>query len=125
MKKFVLMIVFMIAILVIGYDMGYKEAKLMYETELEKSICQYEELNLKETAFNSDFYYGEADIVSQEEMINGLIEVTWRINYSLNQCFITYSPNYLDENHAYLLTIYNNKTKDISDDEIAVIWQNI
>lgn len=124
MKK-IITIILMLILMVAVYIAGYQEAKLIYESELEKAVHQYEELNMKGTASNPDFYYGEAYILNQEKIINDVIVITWRVNYSLNQCFLTYSPNYLDEDCPYLLTIDSNKTKDVSDDEIAVIWQGI
>jgi hypothetical protein len=124
MKK-VITIILMLVLMVTVYIAGYQEAKLIYESELEKAVHQYEELNMKGTASNPDFYYGEAYILNQEKIINDVIVITWRVNYSLNHCFLTYSSDYLDEDCPYLLTIDSNKTKDISDDEIAVIWQGI
>lgn len=108
-----------------GYEQGYLEAKNVYEPELEKLTKQYEELALKDVTSNPEFYYGEAYIISQDEMPDGMISVSWRVNYSEVQCFITYEPDYMDEGYPYLLTMYSNGTKDTLDDEVVVIWQAI
>lgn len=108
-----------------GYEQGYLEAESTYEPELEKLTKQYEALVLKDTASNPEFYYGEAYIISQDEMPDGTINVCWCVNYSETQCFITYEPDYLDEEYPYLLTMYSNGTKDTLDDEVVVIWQAI
>lgn len=108
-----------------GYEEGYLNAKNEYEPELEKLIQQYEELVLKDSVSNPEFYYGEAYILSQEEMPDGMICVTWCVNYSEVQCFITYEIDYLDEDYPYLLTMYSNGTKDTLDDEVVVIWKAI
>ena len=109
----------------IGYHEGYSEAQCVYEPELEKLTKQYEKLALKDSTSNPEFYYGEAYIISQDEMPDGMISVSWCVNYSGVQCFITYEPDYLDEDYPYLLTMYSNGTKDMLDDEVAVIWQAI
>lgn len=108
-----------------GYEQGYLEAQNTYEPELEKLTKQYEALALKDITSNPEFYYGEAYIVSQDEMSDGMISVSWCVNYSEVQCFITYEPEYLDEEYPYLLTMYSNGTKDTLDDEVVVIWQAI
>lgn len=108
-----------------GYEEGYLNAKNEYEPELEKLIRQYEELVLKDSVSNPEFYYGEAYILNQEEMPDGMICVTWCVNYSEVQCFITYEIDYLDEDYPYLLTMYSNGTKDTLDDEVVVIWKAI
>ena len=124
MKK-IITIVLMLVLMVAVYAAGYQDAKFIYESELEKSIHQYEELNLKGLTSNPDFYYGEAYIISQEKTEDDVVVVSWRVNYSETQCYLTHLFDYLDEDYTYLLTIYNNKTKDVSDDEIVVIWQAI
>lgn len=108
-----------------GYQEGYFEAESHYEPELEKLSNQYEELVLKSVASNPEFYYGEAYIISQDKMPDGMVNVTWCVNYSEVQCFVTYEPDYLDEEYPYLLTMYSNGTKDTLDDEVVVIWQAI
>lgn len=108
-----------------GYQDGYFEAESHCKPELEKLTKQYEELALKDLTSNPEFYYGEAYIISQDEMPDGMISVSWCVNYSEVQCFITYEPDYLNEECLYLLTMYSNGTKDTLDDEVAVIWQAI
>lgn len=124
MKK-IITVVLVFILMVVVYIAGQQEAKFSYESELEKLSLQYNELNLKGTTSNPDFYYGEAYIISQDEMPNGMISVSWCVNYSEIQCFITYEPDYLDEEYPYLLTMYSNGTKNTLDDEVAVIWQAI
>ena len=80
---------------------------------------------LKNLASNPDYYYTEAYIIGQDEGPDGMIVVAWCVNYSEAQCFLTYEPDYLDEDYPYLLTMYSNGTEDILDDEIVVIWQAI
>ena len=109
----------------IGSERGYLEAESYYKPELEKLSKQYEELALKDVTSNPEFYYAEAYILNQEEGPDEMISVSWCVNYSEVQCFITYEPDYLDEEYPYLLTMYSNGTEDILDDEIAVIWQAI
>lgn len=108
-----------------GYEQGYLEAQNTYEPELEKLTKQYEALVLRDTTSNPEFYYGEAYIISQDEMPDGMISVSWCVNYSEVECFITYEPDYLNEEYPYLLTMYSNGTKDTLDDEVVVIWQAI
>ena len=108
-----------------GYNAGYFDAKEIYEPELEKLSKQYEELTLKNLASNPDYYYAEAYIISQDEGPDDMIVVAWCVNYSEAQCFLTYEPDYLDEDYPYLLTMYSNGTEDILDDEVAVIWRSI
>ena len=108
-----------------GKWVGYNEAQSVYEPEIAKLSKQYEELALKDLTSNPEFYYGEAYIINQEKMPDGMIIVCWCVNYSESQCFITYEPDYLDEDYPYLLTMYSNGTKDTLDDEVAVIWQGI
>ena len=108
-----------------GYNAGYFDAKEIYEPELEKLSKQYEELTLKNLTSNPDYYYAEAYIISQDEGPDDMIVVAWCVNYSEAQCFLTYEPDYLDEDYPYLLTMYSNGTEDILDDEIVVIWQAI
>lgn len=124
MKK-IITIILMLVLMVTVYIAGYQEAKLIYEPELEKAVHQYEELNLKGTASNPDFYYGEAYIINQEKTVNDVVVVSWQVNYSDTHCYLTYLSDYLNEDYPYLLTIYSNKTEDVLDDEIAVIWQAI
>lgn len=108
-----------------GYEQGYLEAQNTYEPELEKLTKQYEALATKDLTSNPEFYYAEAYILNQEEGSDDMISVSWCVNYSGVQCFITYEPDYLDEDYPYLLTMYSNGTKDMLDDEVAVIWQAI
>lgn len=108
-----------------GYNAGYFDAKEIYEAEIEKLSKQYEELALKNLTSNPDYYYAEAYIMSQDKGPDGMIIVAWCVNYSEVQCFLTYEPNYLDEDYPYLLTMYSNGTEDILDDEVAVIWRSI
>lgn len=109
----------------LGYSVGYFDAKEMYEHEFEELSKQYEELALKNLPSNPDYYYTEAYIIYQDESPDGMIVVAWCVNYSGTQCFLTYEPDYLDEDYTYLLTMYSNGTEDILDDEVAVIWRSI
>ena len=111
--------------LVAGHEVGYNKAENFYWVEFEKLTKQYEELALKDSTTNPEFYYGEAYIVSQDKMPDGMVSVSWCVNYSETQCFITYELDYLNEDYPYLLTMYSNGTKDVLDDEVVVIWQAI
>lgn len=111
--------------LAVGHEVGYDQAENFYWVEFEKLTKQYEELALNDSTTNPEFYYGEAYIISQDEMPDGMISVSWCVNYSEAQCFITYEPDYLNEEYPYLLTMYSNGTKDTLDDEVVVIWQAI
>ena len=108
-----------------GYSAGYFDTKEIYESEIEKLSKQYEGLALKNITSNPDYYCAEAYIISQDEGLDDMIVVAWCVNYSEAQCFLTYEPDYLDEDYPYLLTMYNNGTEDILDDEVAVIWRSI
>lgn len=108
-----------------GYNAGYFDAKEIYEFEIEKLSKQYEELALKNLTSNPDYYYAEAYIMNQDEGPDDMIIVTWCVNYSEVQCFLTYEPDYLDEDYTYLLTMYSNGTEDVLDDKVVVIWRSI
>lgn len=108
-----------------GYEQGYTEAQNIYEPELEKLNKQYEELILNGTTSNPEYYYGEAYILNQEKMPDGLVSVSWCVNYSEVQCFITYEKDFLDAETPYMLTMYSNGTQDTLDDQVVVIWQAI
>ena len=109
----------------VGYHEGYFEAQSVYEPELKKLTKQYEELALKDLTSNPEFYYAEAYILNQEEGPDDMINISWCVNYSEVQCFITYELDYMDEDYPYLLTMYSNGTEDTLDDEVVVIWQAI
>lgn len=104
-----------------GHEAGYNMAYAENIKEITNLQAQVEQL-INNTVRDECFYFAEAYIMSQDLMEDGSYCVCWNVNYSEAQVFLTYTDKPLEEDVPYLLTMFNMGTKDVLDDEVAVIW---
>lgn len=104
-----------------GHEAGYNVACNEKSKEINDLQAQIEQL-INCTIYDDCFYFAEAFIMSQEKMPDDSYCVCWNVNYSNVQVFLTYIDKPLEEDVPYLLTMFNMGTKDVLDDEVAVIW---
>ena len=132
-----LMILAVFAFSASGYLMA-KEVSEAYKIEFADDIKEYEqqiqdlqnenaELKIKTLnevkSFNSDIYYAEAELVSNDKSSDETYQMEFAVGNSEVQIFIITSNHQYPDNIPYLLTISNNNTpNDCTDDKILVVW---
>ena len=120
-----------------GYLMA-KEVSEAYKIEFADDIKEYEqqiqdlqnenaELKIKTlnevNSFNSDIYYAEAELVSNDKISDDTYQMEFAVGNSEVQIFIITSNHQYPDNIPYLLTMSNNNTpNDCTDDKILVVW---
>ena len=132
-----LMILAVFAFSASGYLMA-KEVSEAYKIEFADDIKKYEqqiqdlqnenaELKIKTlnevNSFNSDIYYAEAELVSNDKISDDTYQMEFAVGNSEVQIFIITSNHQYPDNIPYLLTMSNNNTpNDCTDDKILVVW---
>ena len=132
-----LMILAVFAFSASGYLMA-KEVSEAYKIEFADDIKEYEqqiqdlqnenaELKIKTlnevNSFNSDIYYAEAELVSNDKISDDTYQMEFAVGNSEVQIFIITSNHQYPDNIPYLLTMSNNNTpNDCTDDKILVVW---
>ena len=129
-----LMILAVFALSASGYLMA-KEVSEAYKIEFADDIKEYEqqiqdlqnenaELKIKTlNEVNSDIYYAEAELVSNDKISDDTYQMEFAVGNSEVQIFIITSNHQYPDNIPYLLTMSNNNTpNDCTDDKILVVW---
>ena len=133
-----LMILAVFAFSASGYLMA-KEVSEAYKIEFADDIKKYEQQiqNLQNeknelkkiktlnevNSFNSDIYYAEAELVSNDKISDDTYQMEFAVGNSEVQIFIITSNHQYPDNIPYLLTMSNNNTpNDCTDDKILVVW---
>ena len=133
-----LMILAVFAFSASGYLMA-KEVSEAYKIEFADDIKKYEQQiqNLQNeknelkkiktlnevNSFNSDIYYAEAELVSNDKISDDTCQIEFAVGNSEVQIFIITSNHQYPDNIPYLLTMSNNNTpNDCTDDKILVVW---